>query len=114
VLSLRSCYFQYGVAGLGRPARLYHDGSVTTAHRAWEAGAGGLPPGRDLELLAESGGGVKGRFLMPRSKARVSRLSSGFWPAHWPASTGKPRLLTHSISSMAGGGSSGGTKHPKP
>ena len=28
LLSLRSCQFQYGVAGIGRPARLLHDGEV--------------------------------------------------------------------------------------
>ena len=33
LLSLRSCSFQYGVAGIGRPARMLHDGSVTAGTR---------------------------------------------------------------------------------
>jgi K+-sensing histidine kinase KdpD len=64
LLSLRSCVFQYGVAGLGRPARLHHDGSVTIGQRRWEADREGLPQNIDLELLVESGGVFQGRFLM--------------------------------------------------
>jgi hypothetical protein len=63
-LSLRSCRFQYGVAGLGQPARLQHDGTVTAAGQPWDADADGLPPGADIELLVESGGIFRGRFLM--------------------------------------------------
>jgi K+-sensing histidine kinase KdpD len=63
VLSLRSCRFQYGVAGLGQPARMQHDGSVTVAHRTWDVAAEGFPAG-DTELLVESGGVFQGRFLM--------------------------------------------------
>jgi K+-sensing histidine kinase KdpD len=64
LLSLRSCVFQYGVAGLGRPARLHHDGSVTIGQRRWEADREGLPQNIELELLVESGGVFQGRFLM--------------------------------------------------
>jgi len=64
LLSLRSCSFQYGIAGLGRPARLRHDGSVTIGQRAWDADAEGLPASMDTELLVESGGVFQGRFLM--------------------------------------------------
>ncbi len=67
VLSLRSCRFEYGAAGLGQPARMAHDGSVTVAHRAWDVDAEGLPPGTDVELLVESGGVFQGRFLMTPS-----------------------------------------------
>jgi K+-sensing histidine kinase KdpD len=63
LLSLRSCVFQYGVAGLGRPARLHHDGSVTVGQRRWPDGEE-LPPGTDVELLVEGGGIFQGRFLM--------------------------------------------------
>ena len=63
VLSLQSCRFQYGAAGLGRPARLRHDGPVIVADRPWDVDAG-LPPGTDTELLVESGGVFQGRFLM--------------------------------------------------
>ena len=44
LLSLRSCIFQYGVAGLGRPARLRRDGSVAIGQRAWDVDAEGFPP----------------------------------------------------------------------
>ena len=64
VLSLQSCRFQYGVAGLGQPARMHHDGSVTAAHRTWDVDAEGFPPNTNLELLVESGGVFQGRFLM--------------------------------------------------
>jgi K+-sensing histidine kinase KdpD len=64
LLSLRSCRFQYGIAGIGRPARLRHDGSVTFGQRAWSVDTEGLPAGSDTELLVESGGMFQGRFLM--------------------------------------------------
>src|SRR5215468_3034669 len=71
LLSLRSCVFQYGKAGLGNPARMAHDGSVTVAHRAWDVDTEGLPQGTDTELLVESGGVFQGRFLMtPLPQAR--------------------------------------------
>ncbi len=55
LLGLRSCEFQYGVAGIGRPARLDRDGSVRGG--SWVSGTG-------VELLAESAGRLQGRFLM--------------------------------------------------
>jgi len=67
VLSLKSCRFQYGAAGLGQPARMAHDGSVTVAHRGWDLDTEGLPQGTDTELLVESGGVFQGRFLMTPS-----------------------------------------------
>jgi K+-sensing histidine kinase KdpD len=71
LLSLRSCSFQYGVAGIGRPARLRHDGSVAIGQRAWNVDTEGLPAGSDTELLVESGGMFQGRFLMtPTPEAR--------------------------------------------
>jgi K+-sensing histidine kinase KdpD len=71
LLSLRSCSFQYGIAGIGRPARLRHDGSVTIGQRAWNVDTEGLPAGSDTELLVESGGMFQGRFLMtPVPEAR--------------------------------------------
>src|SRR5689334_3964689 len=96
LLSLRSCRFQYGIAGVGRPARLQHDGSVTTVSQAWDADAYGLPPGRDLELLAESGGVFQGRFLMtPLPGAR---------PTH------EQRLLAVAFASQVGAALA--TSHP--
>jgi K+-sensing histidine kinase KdpD len=71
LLTLRSCRFQYGVAGIGQPARLQHDGSVTAEHRAWAVDAEGFPADMDTELLVESGGLFQGRFLMtPERGAR--------------------------------------------
>jgi K+-sensing histidine kinase KdpD len=64
LLSLRSCRFQYGIAGIGQPARLHHDGSVTAGHLTWDVDAQGFPGDTDLELLVESGGLFQGRFLM--------------------------------------------------
>jgi K+-sensing histidine kinase KdpD len=54
LLSLRSCSFQYGVAGIGRPARLHHDGSVTVGPRALDVGAEGFPAATDIELLVKT------------------------------------------------------------
>jgi K+-sensing histidine kinase KdpD len=64
LLSLSSCQFQYGVAGLGRPARLQHDGSVTFGHQLRDIEADGFPRNTDVELLVEGGGIFQGRFLM--------------------------------------------------
>jgi K+-sensing histidine kinase KdpD len=65
VLSLGSCRFQYGAAGLGRPARMQHDGTVIAAQQQpWDVDAEGFPPGTDTELLVEGGGVFQGRFLM--------------------------------------------------
>jgi K+-sensing histidine kinase KdpD len=64
LLTLRSCRFQAGVAGLGRPARMDHEGRITIGTQAWDTDALGLPQDRDLELLAETNGILVGRFLM--------------------------------------------------
>jgi K+-sensing histidine kinase KdpD len=63
LLVLRSCTFQYGVAGLGGPARLRHDGQVTVGDVNWDVASDGLPTQTDTELLVESGGILRGRFL---------------------------------------------------
>jgi K+-sensing histidine kinase KdpD len=64
LLSLRSCTFQYGRAGLGKPARLLPDGKVVVSQRAWDVAAEGLPHETDIELLVETAGVFQGRFLM--------------------------------------------------
>jgi K+-sensing histidine kinase KdpD len=64
LLTLQACQFQYGVAGLGHPARLEHDGSVTAEHLVWDLDAEEFPGTSDLELLVEGGGRFQGRFLM--------------------------------------------------
>jgi len=71
LLSLRSCRFQYGVAGLGQPARLRHDGTLLAGRQVWDVTARGFPPDTDIELLVENGGILQGRFLMtPAADAR--------------------------------------------
>jgi len=64
LLSLRACKFEYGKAGLGRPARLRSDGQVVTEHRTWDVPVEGLPSDTDIELLVENAGVLQGRFLM--------------------------------------------------
>lgn len=64
VLGLRACRFQYGVAGLGRPARLRDDGQVERRGTTWDVGRNGLPEDTDIELLVENGGRLQGRFLL--------------------------------------------------
>jgi K+-sensing histidine kinase KdpD len=71
LLSLHSCRFQYGIAGIGKPARLQRDGRVTAGGRARDVEYKNLPTGIDTELLVETGGLLQGRFLMtPASDAR--------------------------------------------
>lgn len=62
LLSLRSCRFEYGVAGLGRPARLRHDGRLVPVGAHGDVERDGLPA--DTELLVENHGILQGRFLM--------------------------------------------------
>jgi len=64
LLSLRMCKFEYGKAGLGRPARLRNDGQVVTEYRTWNVPVEGLPSDTDIELLVENAGVFQGRFLM--------------------------------------------------
>ena len=67
LLSLRSCQFQYGVAGIGGPARLRTDGTVVLGTQPYDLRLVSLPEGTDIELLVESGGRLMGRFLMQPS-----------------------------------------------
>jgi len=69
LLSLRSCEFQYGVAGLGGPGRLDHNGEVIVGGRPYDVQTAGLPAGAGTELLVESGGRLQGRFLMQADPA---------------------------------------------
>lgn len=74
LLSLTSCQFQYGVAGLGRPARIEHDGVLLVNGRPWDVERDGFPPNAGVELLVESAGLLQGRYLMqPAPDARPSR-----------------------------------------
>jgi hypothetical protein len=64
LLSASSCRFERGVAGLGRPARLRHDGLVVLPDRpdALPVERDGLPA--TTELLVENHGVLQGRFLV--------------------------------------------------
>jgi K+-sensing histidine kinase KdpD len=74
LLSLRSCQFQYGVAGLGQPTRIQRDGTIVVGGRPWPADVRGFPPSAGVELLVESGGLLQGRYLMqPDAAARPTR-----------------------------------------
>jgi K+-sensing histidine kinase KdpD len=74
VLSLRACRWQYGVAGLGHPARLTHNGQVTAGEQTWDVAVAGLPPDSETELLVQYGGLLQGRFLiMPVPGTRPTR-----------------------------------------
>lgn len=64
LLSLRACRFQYGIAGLGTPARLLPSGQVVMGDQPWNVEANGLPQQTDIELLVRSGGLLQGRFVM--------------------------------------------------
>jgi K+-sensing histidine kinase KdpD len=64
LLGLRACRFQYGVAGLGKPARLRNDGVVELHGEVWDVEGKGLPTDNDIELLVESKGQLQGRFLL--------------------------------------------------
>ena len=44
LLALQSCRFQYGVAGIGQPARLQHDGTVTAGRPGGGHRPGRVPP----------------------------------------------------------------------
>jgi K+-sensing histidine kinase KdpD len=64
LLSLRSCTFERGVAGLGRPARIRPDGQVEAPGQpdVLPVEHDGLPA--TTELLVENHGVLQGRFLM--------------------------------------------------
>ena len=73
LLSLQSCQFQHGMAGVGRPARIQPDGSVMLAGRSLDPAEFGLPVAAGTELLVESRGRLEGRFLLqPDPAARPS------------------------------------------
>lgn len=74
VLGLRSCRFDYGT-GLGNP-RLRHDGRVTMGATITDVEVDGMPTDREVELLVESGGSYRGRFLLtapPRCRPTVQQ-----------------------------------------
>ena len=97
LLSLRSCVFQYGVAGVGRPARLHHDGSVTIGPRRWAADREGLPQNIDLELLVGGGGIFQGRFLMTPAPGARPTLESRLLAAAFAGQVGAALATSHPV-----------------
>jgi Domain of unknown function (DUF4118) len=74
LLALRSCRFQFGVAGLGQPGRIENDGTVTVGGTPWDLEQFGLPTAHGVELLVENRGRLQGRFLMdPEPGSRPTR-----------------------------------------
>jgi hypothetical protein len=72
LLGLERCRFDYGT-GLDQP-RLERDGSVVWRRRTLDVDRDGLPAERPTELLVESGGRFRGRFLLtPRTGVRPTR-----------------------------------------
>ena len=63
-LDLRACRFQPGVAGIGNPPRLQRDGQVVWNQSVWDVERHGLPTESEIELLVESGGHLRGRFML--------------------------------------------------
>jgi hypothetical protein len=68
VLGLVACRFEQGVAGIGQPARLRHDGEVEWRHALWDTDRQGLPTGVEIELIVETGGRLIGRYMMRASE----------------------------------------------
>jgi len=64
VLGLSACRFEYGTAGLGKPPRLRSDGELEWLPGGWDVERQGLPPDVEVELLVETAGRLKGRYLM--------------------------------------------------
>jgi len=93
LLSLRSCVFQYGVAGLGRPARLRRDGSVTFGRRAGQQPSGRPGLTGASPACREAGCGGRGMTWLPswaEDRYAGGCLSAGNrrWPGRWPPLAG--------------------------
>jgi len=72
LLGLERCRSDWGT-GLDHP-RLEHDGSVVWRRRTLDVAAEGFPSEPPTELLVESGGQFRGRFLLiSRPDARPTR-----------------------------------------
>jgi K+-sensing histidine kinase KdpD len=97
LLSLRSCTFQYGVAGLGRPARLHRDGSVTFGQLHWTVDDKGFPANTDVELLVEGGGIFQGRFLMTPAPGARPALEQRLLAVAFADQVGAALASSHSV-----------------
>jgi hypothetical protein len=59
-----SSRFQPGVAGIGNSPRLQRDGQVVWNRSVWDVERHGLPIESEIELIVESGGHLRGRFML--------------------------------------------------
>jgi hypothetical protein len=72
ILDVGQVRFDYGT-GLDHP-RLHSNGTVTWRRTTWDAGVGLPESDREVEIVAESGGAFRGRFLFwPSRGLRLSR-----------------------------------------
>ncbi len=67
VLDLAACRFEQGVAGLGQPARLRHDGELEWGRSEWDVDRRGLPDDVEIELVVANHGRLIGRYMMRAS-----------------------------------------------
>jgi K+-sensing histidine kinase KdpD len=97
LLSLRSCVFQHGKAGLGRPARLLPNGQVVAGQRTLDVAAEGLPTDTDIELLVETAGVFQGRFLMRANPASHPSLEQRLVAIAFADQVGAALAGTHPV-----------------
>jgi K+-sensing histidine kinase KdpD len=96
LLTLQSCQFQYGVAGLGKPARLERTGVVTFGGQAWDVRQNGMPA--STELLVESGGQLQGRFLLQAEPAARPSAEQFMVAAAFADQVGAALASSHAVS----------------
>ena len=77
ILGVDDCRFAPGPGSGSGPAlpRLHHDGTVTRGEHSLDVRHYGLPTDTEIELVIQSGGAVRGRFLITAA-SRITRPSS--------------------------------------
>ena len=96
LLRLDRCRFDYGT-GLDHP-RLEHDGSVVWRNRTVDVDAEGFPSERPTELLVESGGRFRGRFLLTAGAMHDRPEPSGWSRWHSPTRSARGWPATRPVS----------------
>ena len=81
VLGLETCRFEYGVAGVGSPARLRHDGEVEWQGHVVNVDRRDLPTDKDLELIVERDGRLRVASSCGPSRRCTRAGRSGWWPS---------------------------------
>jgi K+-sensing histidine kinase KdpD len=97
LLSLSSCPFQRGIAGMGKPARLDSSGRVFVDDQAWNVEANGLP--RETELLVDSKGVFQGRFLLTAGPAARPTLEQRLVAIAFANQVGAALARSHPVES---------------